>query len=225
MRLYLNLPDAVTCIELDPIMTPFTGTLVPEGGAWRIPTYAQDMLWLEDGEQSVQASGPRGTFALDAAPDAGGVVLAWGCPGGPPLAVWRTGERIVWDGTVALAGFVERLHVLETHGIELVIAEIEGALLPRDYPFLPTLDLLRAAPFSRRTVDDRPAARKATYPVIALADSIHADYLHHAMVSELSVDCGAVLGPQDGGWHIITGLPLLIERLALLAPDYRGRLG
>ena len=206
-------------------MTAFSGMLVPDGSDWRVPPYAQDMLWIEGGAQAVQASGPRGTFALDAAPEAREIVLAWGCPGGPPLAAWSAGDPVEWNGTVALAGFVERLHVLETNGIELVVAEIEGALLPRAYPFLPTLERMRAAPFSRRAVDDTPAARKATYPAIALADSIHADYLHHAMVSELSVDCGAVLGPQDGGWHMLTGLPLLIERLALLAPDYRGRLG
>jgi hypothetical protein len=203
-------------------MPPFTGTLA-SGGDWCVPAYAQDMLWIEGGGQPVQATGPRGQFALDAAPDE--IVLAWGRPGGTPLAVWRAGEPVTWDGEVALAGFVERIHVLETNEIELVIAEIEGSLLPRGYPFLPTLEDMRENPFAREANADRPAALKATYPVVALADSIHADYLHHAMVSELSVDCGAALGPHEGGWHTLIGLPLLVERLSLLAPDTKGRLG
>ncbi len=152
-------------------------------------------------------------------------MLAWGRPGGPPLAVWHAGELVAWDGRVALAGFVERIHVLEAGEIELVVAEIEGSLLPRGYASLPDLDAMRAAPFARDPAADAPAARKATYPVIALADSIHADYLHHAMVSELSVNCTLALAPHEGGWHAVVGLPLLLENLSLLAPDTRGRLG
>lgn len=208
-------------------MTDLNGYLVAAGTGWRVPPYAQDMLWVQAGDQAVQTSGPRGKFTLETVSGANTpVTLAWGLAGGPPLAVWQTPSDPQswipdWHGTAAVGGFVERLHVLEVHGLELVLAEIEGELLPVDYPRLPGLEQMRRAPFSRRAVPEAAVARQFTYTIVMLADSIYAEYLHHAMVSELAVDCFAVLGPQDGHWHEIVGLPLLVESLSLLAPGYR----
>jgi hypothetical protein len=195
------------------------GFLVAEKSKWLIPPYAQDMLWVQSGEHAAQASGPRGAFALDI--DGGEIVLAWGIAGGPLLARWplqlADDPAIMnWPGSVGVGGFVERLHVFETRGLEVLVAEIEGDVLPADYRRLPTLADMRAGHFQRR--DDDASARPFTYTLLALADSVYAEYLHHAMVSELAVDCFATLGPQDGRWHEIVGLPLLIDSVSLLAP-------
>jgi hypothetical protein len=99
-----------------------------------------------------------------------------------------------------------------------VVAEIEGDLLPAGYGHLPTLADMRAGPFQRHDETDLADARSFTYTFLALADSVFAEYLHHAMVSELAVDCLATLGPQDGRWHEIVGLPLLLDSISLLAP-------
>ncbi len=194
-------------------------SLVTEKAGWRIPSYAQSMLWVQSGAQSVQAAGPQGKFSLDGAE--GELSLAWGVSGGPTLAVWPSPAALDWRGQVTLSGFVERLHVLEQHGLELIIAEIEGDCLPAGYTSLPTLDQMRQEPFSRLDTSEVTTARQHTYTLIMLADSVHAEYVHHAMVSELAVDCWASLGPQDGHWHDIVGLPLLVEALSLLAPGYR----
>ncbi len=215
-------------------MIAIEGALVASNSAWRIPPYAQTMLWVQQGAHAAQAHGERGVFALSARGDSTDasrepLTLAWGAPGGPPLAIWPAPETAPfvggWQGAAHIGGFVERLHVLEAHDLELVIAEIEGALLPPDYPRLPGLEQMRAAPFRRLPEPDLPAGARHTYFVLAPVESALADYLHHAMVSELAVNCRAALGPQAGEWHALVGLPLLLDSLTLLAPGYRARLG
>lgn len=215
-------------------MIAIEGVLAADNSAWRIPPYAQTMLWVQQGARAVQARGDRGAFTLSEAADPGGdpaepLILVWGAPGGPPLAIWPAPETAPfvggWQGEAHIGGFVERLHVLEAHDLELIIAEIEGALLPPGYLRLPGLEQMRAAPFRRLPEPDLPAGARHTYFVFAPVDSALADYLHHAMVSELAVNCRAALGPQAGEWHALAGLPLLLDSLTLLAPGYRARLG
>lgn len=173
------------------------------------------MLWLN----GTQTSGPRGKVELDTS---GPVTLTWGTAGGPPLALgtWTEPPYILgWDGTIGVGGFVERLHVLELRDLELMIAEIEGGLLPPAYPRLPTLEQMKAGSFSRRVPDMAPATRDFTYILITEADSILAEFLHHAMVSGLAVDCFAELAPHDGHWHDLVGLPLLLNSVSVLSPS------
>ena len=200
------------------------GQVVAPDSEWQIPAYAQSMLWVRCGEQAVQACGPLGEFSLAAS--SGDLLLVWGVADGPALGTWPVPAEstllvLGWQGTVGMGGFIERLHTLEVRDLDLVIAEIEGDLLPPGYARLPSIDQMRAAPF-RRTRDSEPVTpRQSIYTVMALADSVHADYLHHALVSELALDCFATLGAQSGGWHEIIGLPLLVDAVSLLAPGYR----
>jgi hypothetical protein len=195
------------------------GYLIPEKAKWQIPTYAQSVLWVQSGESAAQTSGPRGVFALD---DTGGeIALAWGTAEGPVLVRWPdmpAGEVLGWTGSVGVGGFIERLHVFETRGLGVMVAEIEGDVLPADYRRVPTLADYQAGNVQRRDETDIGVTRAHTYTMLALADSVYAEYLHHAMVSELAVDCFATLGPQEERWYEIMGLPLLIEALSLLAP-------
>ncbi len=200
------------------------GQVIAPGDGWQIPAYAQSMVWVCCGDQAVQARGPFGEFSLAAS--GCDLALAWGAPYGPLLGTWPLSDEstpvmLGWRGAVGIGGFVELLHALEVRDIELVIAEIEGAPLPPGYSRLPTLDQMRAAPFSRTRGSAPGTAQQFTYTVIALADSVHADYLHHALVSELALDCFATLGPQAGRWFAVVGLPLLVDAVSLLAPGYR----
>lgn len=212
-------------------MTPIEGALVPEASPWRIPHYAREMLWVQQGDRAAQAQGERGVFSLSAPADPrAAVALAWGAASGPPLAIWTPPEpgtpfAAGWDGAVRVGGFIERIHVQETRDLELVIAEIDGAPLAPDSRALPGLDDMRAAPFRHGPEPDLATPTRHTYFVLALADSLLSEYLHHAMVSELAVNCFAALGPQAGEWHTLVGMPLLLESLTLLAPGYRVRLG
>jgi hypothetical protein len=208
-------------------MATITGHLVAEEAPWRIPAYAQDMLWMQQGDHAVRTSGPRGSFSLDV-PGEGqdAMFLAWGTADGPPLTIWYrpdTGAPFVvgWQGTVRIGGFVERLHVLETRGLEIVIAEIEAGLLPPHYRRLPTLVQMQGAPFRRQDSEDTPVTGESVYTALAMAGSVHAEYLHHAMISEVAVNCFATLGPHEGRWHEIVGLPLLLDSVTLLSPRLR----
>lgn len=205
-------------------MAVVTGQLVANGAAWTIPTYAQTMLWLASDDESVQPAGPHGAFELSVPDNGDGVLrLAWGVANGPLLAQWPVTLidapiTLEWRGIVGVSGYVERLHAFEVRGLELVVAEIVGALLPLNYPRLPTLEHMRHGIFQRDDLPQTPYASEYTYPLIALGDSICADYLHHAMISELAVDCFSTLGAQDGQWHAIVGLPLLVESVSILSP-------
>jgi len=192
------------------------GALVADQSTWQIPRYAQSLLWVRCGGQAAPTSGARGTFTLAA--DDVDLTLTWGGAEGPVLARWSSADATTldWRGGVGIAGFIERLHIVETRGLELLIAEIEGDALPPGYRRLPSLAELQAGHAARP--DESSGFRQFTYTVVALADSVYADYLHHAMVSELAVDCFASLGPHEGRWHELVGLPLLIEGLSLLAP-------
>jgi hypothetical protein len=195
------------------------GYLITEKAKWSIPAYAQPMLWVWGNASAAQATGPRGAFALD--DTSGEIALAWGTADGPVLARWPdrpAGDVLGWAGSVGIGGFVERLHVFETRGLEVLVAEIEGDVLPAGYRRVPTLADMQAGNFQRGDEADIGATRAFTYTMLALADSVYAEYLHHAMVSELAVDCFATLGPQEGQWYEIMGLPLLIDALSLLAP-------
>jgi len=211
-------------------MTPIEGTLVANDSPWRIPPYARTMLWVQQGEHAAQAQGERGAFSLPAGDRRAPITLVWGAAGGPPLAIWPPPEARApyvagWEGTARIGGFVERLHVQESHALELVIAEIDGAPLAPDYHRLPGLADMRAAPFRRLPEPDLATPTRYSYFVLAPVDSVLAEYLHHAMVSELAVNCFAALGSQEGDWHTLVGMPLLLESLTLLAPGYRARLG
>lgn len=208
-------------------MTPIDGTLVANDSPWRIPPYAREMVWVRQGDHAAQARGERGAFSVAASDEP--LVLVWGAADGSPLAVWpppEPGAPFVagWNGTARIGGFVERLHVQETHALDLVIAEIDGAPLAPDYRRLPTLAEMRAAPFRRLPEPDLASTTRYPYFVLAPVDSVLAEYLHHAMVSELAVNCFAALGSQEGDWHTLVGMPLLLESLTLLAPGYRARL-
>jgi hypothetical protein len=205
-------------------MTAAGNNLVSAGSKWQIPAYAQEMLWVQSGDQAAQVSGARGAFILEDPEET--LTLIWGMAGGPPFFAWSVTENLSplvlgWQGEAAVAGFVERLHALQVRGLEVVVAEIEGNVLPPGYSRLPTLQQMRNAVFSRQEIPESTFQRQFTYTLITMADSIYAEYLHHAMVSELAVDCFGLLGPHDGRWHEISGLPLLVQSISLLAPGYR----
>jgi hypothetical protein len=205
-------------------MTTISGYLVAEEADWQIPAYAQNMLWMQQDAHAAQTHGPRGAFTLDV-PGEGvaAMQLVWGAAGGPPLTVWHRPEIeapfvVGWQGTVKIGGFVERLHALTVRGLALVVAEVEGSLLPAHYRRLPTLVQMQSVPFIRQDADAQPLTRDHVYTFIAGTDTIQAEYLHHAMISELALDCYATLAPQKGQWYEVVGLPLLLEAVTLLAP-------
>jgi len=193
-----------------------TATLIAEKATWRIPSYAQDMLVVQQGAQHCRTRGPRGEFVLETRTPS--VTLRWGTPEGPPLAHLQPhGEPLSasWDGSIVIGGAVSMFQVEEVRGLPLVIAHIEGAPVNRALVARPDLHAMRQAP---PELPDVPlsAAEIFPYSVIAEADSALADYFFQALALGLGVVCTARLGPEAGEWHEVSGLPLLAEKLALL---------
>ncbi|MEP7289232.1 MAG: hypothetical protein ABI947_26065 [Chloroflexota bacterium] len=185
---------------------------------FRIPNYAQNMLYVLTETEAVQAQGKQGTFALHA-PSEGLVRLVWGTPDGPPLAFWENSERhnLQWDGRVKVGGFVERLHALEVGGIEVVIIEVIGGVFSADHVGLPSLNDMRHGVFARPS-DSEPLGDRQAYPLIILAESNLAGLAQDALVSGLAVDAYGSLANEASSWHELVGLPLLLDSLTLLAP-------
>ena len=197
-------------------------TLIAKGAAWRIPAYAQEMLVVQHGAQHSRAHGPRGEFVWPSGADAS-VTVRWGTSDGPPLVALRLrGEppSAHWDGAVVIGGAVAMFQVEEVRGLPLAIAHIEGAPVARALVARPTLREMAAGVADVENTA-RPLADTFTYTVIADAESPLADYLFQALAMDLGVVCTARLGADAGGWHEVSGLPLLVEKLALLpAPNF-----
>ncbi len=189
-------------------------------GSWRIPAYAQDMLYVVSGESRAQTQGPLGQFTLDGElSDTLRVSWAWWRVG-PILTHWALpleADPLNWDGRVKVGGFVERLHAREIGDMEIIIAEIVGGSFPANYGGLPSLEDMRGGVFAR-PADIEPLGMGLTYPFILNAESNFAAIAQDALVSGLAVDAIGILADDDTGWQHISGLPLLMESLTMLAP-------
>ncbi len=187
-------------------------------GKYRIPPYAQDMLFIVTDDHIEPLRGNQGN--LDDFSIKGLTRLNWGTPNGPTLVFWENGvssRDLHWEGRVKIGGFVERLHALEIGGLEVVIIEVGGGPLATDHIGLPSLADMQRGIFARPS-DVEPLDNDRAYPFIILAESNLAALAQDALVSGIAVDVDGTLAEEAGKWHEIVGLPLLLESLTLLAP-------
>jgi hypothetical protein len=182
-----------------------------------LPSYAETMLWLKSSDgQAARIQTPGKVDISASAP----LTLHWGHPDGSPLHRWTAtppNQSLVWDGLVRLGGFVDRSHILEFHGLGVMVVELMGSIYsPSQFPTLPSLEDLKNGPYQRE--DAQYPEPEHWYSLLIDLDSPFADFLHHALVNGNAIDCTASLGDDEGGWHELVGLPLLVESLTLLAP-------
>jgi|GEM_PF-3935178 len=189
---------------------------------------------------SAAATGPRGAFRLDLDADAQAalcltgyrpapqhvVSVGWGQSRDPVLANlpwpadWAARKRLDlgWDGQVTLIGHVEQIHYQEAGGLLLAVLELSGYAAPVTYcrlPPLPASGKDRHGLDADRRLDDAP--EQVAY-VLLDAESPLATVALDALVSSLRVVCIAGLGPQEGDWHAVVTLPLLLEALTIVGP-------
>lgn len=183
----------------------------------KTPAYADNMLWLKPQNGSAVQIQPQGQADINPNPP---ITLHWAHPDGSPLHRWTSipeNNRLTWDGIVRLGGFVDRSHILEFHGLGLMVIELMGSIYaPADFPTLPSVKDLQAGVYKRE--DAQYPEPEHWYSLLIDLDSPFADFLHHALVNGNAVDCTASLGKDDGGWHELVGLPLIVESLTLLSP-------
>lgn len=184
---------------------------------WRIPAYAQAMLWLESESGVVQAQGINGLFQL-AAPSQT-VVVRWGGAEGPALAQlrWRA-DSLDWDGSARIGGFVDALHLTDQpHPI--AVLSVGGQPLKADTPPYPPARERARVPYAAPAFADGLAeeVEEGLTTWLAPDDSPLLTLAQDALVSKLRVYCFGRLAAEDGGWHEHFALPILLEAMTLFA--------
>jgi hypothetical protein len=198
-----------------------SGQLV--GEHWRIPEYALDWLWLETESETLQTAGAVGLFELTVPTRA--LTLRWGGERGPALAHFRwQPDRLDWDGSVQIGGFVDALHLTTLdHGesdLAVAVLSIGGQPLKPGYQPYPNMHARAEVPYPVPTFDDALADHIAEDVTTWLApdDSPLMTLAQDAMMNKLRVHCFGHLAPAAGGWHWHFGLPIVLEALTLFAP-------
>lgn len=184
--------------------------------------------------------GPTGTFAFSADADAALKLAMLGHRTGPQHIVsvgWQSNldpvlahlpwprvfsdESVTlnWDQQVSLIGYMEQIHMQEIGGLPLVVIEMAARAVPYTYRRLPPLPQSvvedRHGLHADRSLEDCP---EQIYYVLADAESSLAAVTQDALVSNLMVMCVTTLGPQEGCWHEIVNVPLLLEKITIIAP-------
>lgn len=183
-----------------------------------LPKYSQNMWWLANEHGEVTQVRPDGHFEFNSANT---LNLHWGHPAGAILNRWQltrqTPLKLDWDGIVRLGGFIERTHIFEDDELGLMVAELVGGAYPENYQELPSLADLQMKPFSRNETDTDVSNQRHWYSLLVSLDSPFADFLNQCLVNGNAIDCQCSLGDDEGGWHELVGLPLIVERLTLLS--------
>ena len=190
-----------------------------------LPDYSQLLWWLSNERGATVQIQADGSFEISPSLK---LELHWAHPAGAVLNQWTIDPvppyELHWDGIIRLGGFIERTHIIEFDGLGLLIAELVGGAYPQTYQDLPTLADLQANPFRRDETESDPSSDGHWYSLLVPLESPFADFLHHCLVNGNALDCQCSLGDDEGAWHEVVGLPLIVEQLSLLSTQLH-RLG
>ncbi len=188
---------------------------------WTIPAYARDLLWLESEAETVPVEGTAGLFTLTA--PASVLTLRWGSAEGPALKQlrWQV-DTLEWDGSVALGGFIDSMHITEIEGMPapIVVLSVGGQPLKPGIKPYPDRAVRRSVPYPipdfYDAIDDRIDESVTTW--VAFEDSAALTLAQDALVSKLRVGCFGHLADQAADWHDHFALPIALEGMTLFAP-------
>lgn len=98
--------------------------------SWKIPAYAQSMLWVATEFETVPAQGDYGMFTLTQPTDK--LQVRWGDADGVGLATlrWRA-DTLDWTGAVQIGGTIDAIHYMGADDEEttLAIVMVSGQVL------------------------------------------------------------------------------------------------
>lgn len=195
-----------------------SGQLAAKG--WRIPEYAQHMLWLESDSETVKVEGHAGLFELSV--PAAKLCVRFGHPQGAVLArlAWQP-DNLGWSGRVRVGGFVDGLHMSHMGAVE----EFFGVIAFGGQPLKPGAALYaRAAdrqqpiytsPNFYDLIDDEVPETTTTW--ITSEDSPLLTMAQDAMMNKSRVVFTGRLASNDN-WDKRLALPLMLESVTLFAP-------
>lgn len=190
---------------------------------WRIPAYAQKMLWLSgtgDNVQGVRTEGDTGLFELQR--PAPIVTIRWGAADGIPLAQlrWRI-DNLEWNGSVRIGGFIASMHLMDFAPLDmpLVVLHIDGQpLKPETQPYTSASQRSQwpyAAPDFHAGIDETSAADTTTW--LVSYDSPLAALAQDAMSGKALIYAYGRLPDEARGWHQVFALPILLDAMTVFA--------
>ena len=188
---------------------------------WEIPAYARSLLWLDSEGGSAKCEGSHGIFELDAPTPV--LTLRWGSADGAPLKQlkWQP-DNLHWDGSVALGGMVEMVHITEIEALNEAVAVVYFSaqpLLPdtRPYPDASQRHLTEIPmPYYVDMVDD--TQRPMIVTLLTLADSSLAAHAQESLLQKMPLHVYGRLADEAQGWHRFFAMPILWESVSLFAP-------
>lgn len=190
-----------------------------------LPEYSQNLWWLTNERDTATQINSDGHFEIQPSLK---LELRWANPAGAMLTHWQIDPvppyELAWDGIIRLGGFIERTHIVEYEGLGLLIAEMVGGAYSPNYQTLPSIADLQNKPFRRDESESDPSSANHWYSLMMPLESPFADFVHHCLVNGNALDCQCTLGEDEGMWHELVGLPLIVESLSLLSTQYN-RLG
>ncbi|MGB1285627.1 MAG: hypothetical protein ACPG7F_03750 [Aggregatilineales bacterium] len=188
---------------------------------YRIPAYADGLLWLSTDSESVPVEGETGLFELSM--PAQTLTLRWGAADGAALTQLRwQPDNLAWNGSVRLGGMIQALHLVMLPRMEdfpLLLLDVEAQpLLPatkqatsgrerRNYPY--------TVPDFFDGIDGELDPDFTTW--LLPEESALAGLVQDAMMNHRNVNFYGTLAPQDDPWHAHFALPILLERVSLFA--------
>lgn len=189
---------------------------------WKIPDYAQALLWVEGDFNGVRIAGETGAFVLDESPEY--VTVRWGGGEGAALArlAWQGKETLGWDGGVRVGGYIDAVHITEIPGLEspVMCFFVGGQPLKQDFSPYPTAAKRGDTPYLAPDFYTGLAAEvpESTSCWLVSAESLLADTVREAMSNSLRLYLFGHLAAESGGWHRLFALPVLLESVTVFAP-------
>lgn len=187
---------------------------------WTIPKYARENLWIETETTLVQVEGEFGLFELEA--PASHVTLRWCGGDGPALTQLRwQADNLGWQGSVAVGGYVDSLHMMAVPGTDLPIIVLYVGGHPLKATTLPYLSdrERRKIPYPTPDFHTGLAAEisESVTTWIVEEDSPLATLVHDALLNNMRLYVFGQLADDSSGWGEHFALPLLLEAVTLFS--------
>jgi len=187
---------------------------------WRIPTYAQNHLWVEGIGGATRAEGEHGLFELSTSTPQ--VTVYWhDVHTGAALTClpWQA-DSLDWDGRVHIGGYVDAMHLMELPQAEFTVNVLYLGGQPLKPEVLPYPD---AAHRGAITPPDFHACLvsevKETYSTwLVPEDSPLSQVAQDAMMNNLRLHCFGHLADDASGWGNLFGLPIVLEAVTIFGP-------
>jgi len=188
---------------------------------WRIPAYAQGLLWVDSEVGAAQVEGERGDFSLPAPVEQ--VTICWGGAEGIALNQlrWRS-DSLEWVGEIRNGGLVTAIHISEWPGLDTAIAIVHlvGQPLRADVQPYPGVAQRPHPPYPApdafESVDESRDFADTTW--LVGEDSALLTLLHDALLNQRRVHLYGRLPGEHRGWHRRIALPILLEGVTLFGP-------